>query len=50
MAASIRSVRRVLLEDWDPIGIRDVPQASDEYDSYVMPIYGILRQRRSEKA
>ncbi|MEG6507505.1 hypothetical protein V6C03_00805 [Methyloligella sp. 2.7D] len=24
----------ILREDWDPIGIRDVPAASDEYDDY----------------
>jgi hypothetical protein len=28
-------VRSILLTDWDPIGIQDVPQASDEYDQYV---------------
>ena len=26
-------VARVLLSEWDPIGIRDVPKASDEYES-----------------
>ena len=34
--------------DWDPIGIRNVPQCVDEYDSYVLPMYSILRQRKSE--
>ena len=29
--------------EWDPIGVRGIPQAADEYDSYIMPIYGILR-------
>lgn len=48
MAASIRSVRNVLMNDWDPIGVQDFPEAVDEYDSYAMPIYSILRQRRSE--
>ncbi len=50
MAASIRSVRSVLIDDWDPIGVRDIPEAADEYDSYAVPIYTILRQHRSEDA
>src|SRR5689334_16294613 len=50
MAVSVRSIRSVLMNDWDPIGVRDIPQAADEYDSYVMPIYTILRERRSEDA
>jgi hypothetical protein len=31
-------VRLILLNDWDPIDIRDVPQAQDEYDSYIASI------------
>jgi len=31
-------VRQILLTDWDPIGVRDVPAASDEYNQYVAPI------------
>ena len=37
------SVRQVLLKEWDPIGINDVPEAQDEYDSYVSKICGMLR-------
>ena len=29
----------VLLEDWDPIGVGDVPEAADEYESYVGGVY-----------
>ena len=36
--------------DWDPIGVRDVPQCAEEYDSYVLRMYGILRQRKSKAA
>jgi hypothetical protein len=25
-------IRPVLMEDWDPIGVSDVPEAADEYD------------------
>jgi hypothetical protein len=50
MAQSLRKIRGVLSEDWDPIGVRDIPQAADEYDSYSTPIYTILRQHHSEDA
>jgi hypothetical protein len=35
-------IRQILLSDWDPIGIRDVPEAQDEYDSYVGGVYRLL--------
>lgn len=35
-------IRRVLLHDWDPIGIADIAEAQDEYDGYVGKIYGML--------
>ena len=35
-------IRRILLHNWDPIGVSDVAQAQDEYDSYVSKIYGML--------
>ncbi|MGH6826425.1 hypothetical protein [Methyloceanibacter sp.] len=40
-----KKVGQVLLTDWDPIGICDVPQAHDEYDEYdeyVPPIARML--------
>jgi hypothetical protein len=30
-----RELRRILMEEWDPIGVRGVPEAADEYDSYL---------------
>jgi hypothetical protein len=50
MAASIRSIHAVLLNDWDPIGVQGVPDAENEYDGYSLPIYKILQERRSEAA
>jgi hypothetical protein len=32
----------ILLQHWDPIGVRDVPEAQDEYDSYVGGVYRLL--------
>ncbi len=41
-------IRRVLMKVWDPIGVKDVPQAQDEYDSYVPGIYKLLIDRSSD--
>jgi hypothetical protein len=35
-------IRNVLLDVWDPIGIRDEPNAQDEYDGYLGPIFDLL--------
>lgn len=35
------AIHRVLLQEWDPIGVADVPQAQDEY-SYVGQVYAML--------
>ena len=43
-----RHIRRVLMTEWDPIGVRDVPQASDEYDSYIGGFYELLKRGASE--
>ena len=35
-------IHRVLLHTWDPIGIRDEPNAQDEYDMYLGGVYELL--------
>ena len=50
MAASIRSIQAVLMDDWDPIGVQGNRDAAHGYDGYAMPIYLLLRERRSEAA
>ena len=35
-------IRHVLLEVWDPIGVRDEPNAQDEYDGYIGPVFELL--------
>src|SRR5881409_804374 len=37
-----RSIAEVLLRNWDPIGVRDHPQAQDEYDAYVGGVYRLI--------
>ena len=36
-------IRAVLLQEWDPIGVKDVPEAADEYDGYIAGISALLR-------
>lgn len=42
-------IRKILLKDWDPIGVEHAPQAQDEYDSYVGRIYRVLASRPSRE-
>lgn len=35
-------IRKVLLEVWDPIGVKDEPNAQDEYDGYIGRLYELL--------
>ncbi len=40
-------IRQVLMNDWDPIGVNDVPEAADEYDSYIADVYHLLSSEAS---
>ena len=42
-------IRRVLLEEWDPIGVADEPLAQDEYDGYLGGIYDLLERGAAEE-
>ena len=41
------AVRRILMDHWDPIGVRglidDIPEAATEYDAYVGGVASMLR-------
>jgi hypothetical protein len=51
MAESIRKIRHVFMHEWDPIGVGEDPNCpEDEYDSYVMPMYSLLRQQKGASA
>lgn len=38
-------MRHVLLDVWDPIGVKDEPNAQDEYDGYIGRLYELLVSR-----
>ncbi len=40
------AIRTALREEWDPIGVRDFPEAKDEYEAYVPQIYKMLIHRQ----
>ena len=44
-----REVRDVLMNVWDPIGVKDEPACADEYDSYVGAVLGLLIRRESDE-
>lgn len=49
-AAEIQdSIRRILFQHWDPIGVNDNPGLRDEYDSLIAPVYRIVTGSRSEQ-
>jgi len=44
-----RELRALLMRWWNPIGVRGVPEARDEYDSYMGPIVSLLERGGSAK-
>ena len=45
MIALLAEIERILLREWDPIGVQDFAGVSDEYDSYAFQIYVMLKAR-----
>jgi hypothetical protein len=43
------AIKQILMNEWDPIGVRDILEAQDEYDSYVPDIHGLLIHHESEE-
>lgn len=44
------AIRHVLLDVWDPIGVKNVPTAQDEYDDYLGGIHELLISGASDKS
>ena len=49
-SANLRIVQLVLHWAWDPIGVRGIPEAADEYDSYAPHVLGMLEQGAEDGA
>jgi hypothetical protein len=35
-------IQKILLTEWDPIGVSDTPEAQDEYDTYADAVSAML--------
>ena len=44
-----REIRDILMTQWDPIDVKGIPEAEDEYDRYMATIEGLLRLNASEE-
>ena len=40
-------IRQILMQEWDPIGVSDVPEAADEYDLYIDNVHRLIERGRS---
>ena len=40
-------IRRVLMSEWDPIGVAEEPMAANEYDAYLGGLLELLQQYAS---
>lgn len=38
----LAEIERILLREWDPIGVDGIPEAADEYDRYAFGLYVML--------
>lgn len=45
-----KEIRTVLLQEWDPIGVSETPEAWDEYDSYIGGVYRLLTEGAGPRA
>lgn len=38
-------VKAIVLHEWDPVGVANVPEAQDEYDAYIAEVTRMLAMR-----
>jgi hypothetical protein len=48
MIPALAEIERILLREWDPIGVQHAPGAVDEYDGYAFRIFLMLKSKASE--
>lgn len=46
--AKLKRIERLLWEEWDPIGLNDNPEWCDEYDTYALKVWGMVRRGDSQ--
>lgn len=48
-ASEVNKINKLLLEEWDPIGIRYTSGAEDEYSQYAHYLYKIIQHSNSHR-
>jgi hypothetical protein len=48
--ATWQPIAEILMNEWDPIGVCGVPEAIDEYDTYVQQVHAMLERGASAGA
>ena len=48
-ASLYQAVSDVLLHDWDPCSVSDVPEAQDEYHGYLPQVFRLVREGADSK-
>jgi len=48
MIAQLEALKHLLLDEWDPIGVRGATGAEDEYDNYAFDIFVMLNSGAAE--
>ena len=47
-ASLLYAIHKILLKEWDPLGIRRIPALRDEYDDYLPNIFKLIQEDSSE--
>jgi hypothetical protein len=42
------AIRKILMDEWDPVGVNHIPEAQDEYDFYISRIHALLIRHEPE--
>ena len=42
MIPELEEIKRIFLQEWDPIGVAGIPEAVDEYDAYAFQVFTSL--------
>ena len=47
MISALENLKRIFWQEWDPIGVNDVPEAMNEYDGYAFEVWMKLKRGAS---
>ncbi|MDK1683016.1 hypothetical protein [Acinetobacter terrestris] len=44
----LHAIHKILLKEWDPLGIRSIPSMCDEYEDYLPKIFNLICDNADE--